>query len=111
MFTTFDNALPVRIVGLGEVTLAELLYTAEIEEKFKELINMHKKLNGEKTTLEECRDAYYLYLENPIEFYREKLREKYERVPEHERMYLGDMDTKDWDYQRILYRPDEKREV
>lgn len=55
--------------------------------------------------------TYYLYLENPIEFYRDKLREKYERVPEHERMYLGDMDTKDWDYQRILYRPDEKREV
>lgn len=52
-----------------------------------------------------------MYLENPIEFYRDKLREKYERVPEHERMYLGDMDTKDWDYQRILYRPDEKREV
>lgn len=111
LFTTFDGDIPIRILGLGEVTLSEPLYAADIEEKCKELIDIHKKLNGEKSAHEECRDAYYLYLENPTEFYREKLREKYERVPEHERMYLGDMDSKDWDYQRILYRPDEKREV
>ncbi|KOR90197.1 DUF7638 domain-containing protein [Paenibacillus solani] len=111
LFTRFDGDIPIRILGLGEVTLSEPLYAAEIEEKFKELIDIHKKLNGEKSTHEECRDAYYLYLETPTEFYRENLREKYERVPEHERMYLGDMDSKDWDYQRILYRPDEKREV
>jgi len=111
LFTTFDGDTPIRILGLGEVMLSEPLYAAEIEEKFKELIDIHKKLNGEKSAHEECRDAYYLYLENPTEFYRENLREKYERVPEHERMYLGDMDSKDWDYQRILYRPDEKREV
>lgn len=111
LFTTFDGALPLSIAGLGEVTLSEPLYAADKEEKFKELIDIHRKLNGEKSAHEECRDAYYLYLENPTEFYREHLREKYERVPEHERMYLGDMDSKDWDYQRILYRPDEKREV
>lgn len=111
LFTTFDGDISIRILGLGEVTLSEPLYAADIEEKCKELIDIHKKLNGEKSAHEECRDAYYLYLENPTEFYREKLREKYERVPEHERMYLGDMDSKDWDYQRILYRPDEKREV
>jgi len=52
-----------------------------------------------------------LYLENPTGFYREHLREKYQRVPEHEPMYLGDMDSKDWDCPRILYRPNEKREV
>lgn len=61
MFTTFDNALPVRILGLGEVTLAEPLYTAEIEEKLKELIDMYKKLNEEKTTLEECRDLLLVF--------------------------------------------------
>ena len=111
LFTAFDNTKSIRILGLGEVSLSKPLYAEEIKEKFKELMDIHKKLNGEKSTLEECRDAYYLYLETPIEFYRENLREKYERVPEHERMYLGDMDTRDWDYQRILYRPDEKREV
>ena len=53
-----------------------------------------------------------------------KQREQYERalkqsalpeipeaVPESERMYLGDMDSKDSDYRRILYYPDKKREV
>lgn len=41
----------------------------------------------------------------------EELRKTYEAVPESQRMYLGDMDTKDWDFIRILYRPDQKREV
>ena len=42
---------------------------------------------------------------------REVLRKAYEAVPESERMYLGDMDSKDSDYRRILYYPDKKREV
>lgn len=110
-FTTFDTTEWISILDLGEVKLSKPQYATSIEEKFKELIDIHKKLNGEKSALEDCREAYYLYLENPSEFYRENLGKKYELVPEHERMYLGDMDSKDSDYQRILYRPNEKREV
>ena len=47
---------------------------------------------------------------DPCDYTKEKLRKAYEAVPEHERMYLGDMDSKDWDYHRILYS-DKKREV
>jgi len=59
---------------------------------------------------EKCREIYYEYLVYPCEDARERLRAAYEAVPEHERMYLGDMDSKDWDYRRILFT-DEKREV
>ncbi|WP_405114378.1 hypothetical protein MHH28_09820 [Paenibacillus sp. FSL K6-1217] len=111
LFTAIDASTPVQILQLGEVTLSESLYSADAEEKLKELHNLHKQLNGEQTAHEACRAAYYAYLENPSEYYREQLRIKYELVPEHERMYLGDMDTKDWDYQRILYHPEETREV
>ncbi|MEK3878390.1 DUF7638 domain-containing protein [Paenibacillus sp. FSL M7-0420] len=110
-FTTMDTPVKVQILQLGEVTLGASLYSADAEEKLKELHNLHKQLNGEQTAHEACRAAYYAYLENPSEYYREQLRIKYELVPEHERMYLGDMDTKDWDYQRILYHPEETREV
>ncbi|MEK3792851.1 hypothetical protein MKX42_14065 [Paenibacillus sp. FSL R7-0204] len=110
-FTTMDTPVTVHILQLGEVTLGEALYSADAQEKLKELHNLHKQLNGEQTAHEACRAAYYAYLENPGEYYREQLRIKYELVPEHERMYLGDMDTKDWDYQRILYHPEETREV
>ncbi|GAA4861525.1 hypothetical protein GCM10023310_46110 [Paenibacillus vulneris] len=110
-FTTYDNPIPITLSDLGEVILSKPLYAANIEEKYKELMDIYKKLNGEKSSLEACREAYYSYLENPSEFYRENLRKKYELVPEHERRYLGDMDSKDSDYRRILYRPNVKREV
>ncbi|OMF96508.1 hypothetical protein [Paenibacillus sp. FSL R7-0337] len=111
LFTTLDVSTPVQLLQLGEVTLGASLYSSDAQEKLKELHNLHKQLNGEQTAHEACRAAYYAYLENPGEYYREQLRIKYELVPEHERMYLGDMDSKDWDYQRILYHPEETREV
>lgn len=109
--TELSEPTSVILPELGEVTLSDGGYAAALEDKRDELIDSHKKLNGVKTSFEECREAYYQYLEDPREYYRQALKEKYERVPEHERMYLGDMDSKDWDYQRIIYRPDEKREV
>ncbi|GBF77761.1 hypothetical protein PA598K_06327 [Paenibacillus sp. 598K] len=110
-FTELNEPTSVILPELGEVTLSDGGYAAALADKRDELIDSHKKLNGVKTSFEECREAYYQYLEDPREYYRQALKEKYERVPEHERMYLGDMDSKDWDYQRIIYRPDEKREV
>lgn len=110
-FTDFDNRITVRILDLGEVNFSSSLYSSKVDEKLKELQNSFKKLNGEQTTHEACRSAYHAYLENPNEFHRELLKTKYELVPEHERMYLGDMDTKDWDYRRIIYSPQHKREV
>ncbi|MCG7406566.1 hypothetical protein MH117_03985 [Paenibacillus sp. ACRRX] len=110
-FTSFDEPTKVMLSDLGEVTFSQVVYSTEIEDKYIELMDIHKKLKGEKTSLEECREAYYQYLEDPIEYYRQNLKVKYELVPEHERIFLGDMDSKDWDYQRIIYRPEEKREV
>ncbi|MNW28900.1 hypothetical protein D3C74_57410 [compost metagenome] len=111
LFTTGAYPLVVSIPELGEVTVTEELYAEIAEDKYKELLDNYKRLKGERTTLEECRDAYHLYLEYPSEFNRERLKTAYEQVPEHMRMYLGDMDTKDADYQRILYSPEDKREV
>ncbi|MNJ52398.1 hypothetical protein D3C77_477300 [compost metagenome] len=82
-----------------------------MEEKYKELLDISSRVKGEKTAIEQCRHIYYNYLEYPTEYTRTKLREAYERVPEHQRMYLGDMDNKDSDYRRIIYHPEEKREV
>ncbi|GKV54476.1 hypothetical protein NCCP2222_04230 [Sporosarcina sp. NCCP-2222] len=110
-FTEFTGSLEVIIGELGEVYFSPVMLAADMKEKQKELTDMYNRLKGEKTTLEICREAYYHYLANPSDFNRDRLKEKYELVPEHERMYLGDMDSKDWDYQRIIYSPNEKREV
>lgn len=111
LFTEFNHPINVSIPELGEMCFSAVLYAADIEDKQKELFDMLNKLKGNKTTLEICREAYYNYLSNPSEYNRVYLKEKYELVPEHERMFLGDMDSKDSDYQRIIYSPSEKREV
>ncbi|SMF78872.1 hypothetical protein SAMN05661091_1624 [Paenibacillus uliginis N3/975] len=111
LFTEFNHPTEVFISELGQVTFSEVLFASNLDEKLKELLDMYTQIKGDKTTLEICREAYFNYLANPSEFNRASLKEKYELVPEHERMYLGDMDSKDLDYQRIIYRSKEKREV
>lgn len=98
------------IKDFAEIEIEKINYFVKKEEKFKEIEGIMRKVCEEKTTLELCREAYFEYLTNPCDYTKDKLRKNYELVPEHERMYLGDMDFKDWDYQRILYS-DEKREV
>lgn len=109
--TEFKTPTKIIIDDFAEVTLGKAIYYTDPEEKYKELLDIHSKLNGKKTSLEKCREAYYSYLEDPSDYAREKLKELYELIPEHERMYLGDMDSKDADYIRIIYYPEDKREV
>ena len=98
------------IKDFAEIEIEKINYFVEKSQKFKEIEDIMKKVCKEETTLELCREAYFEYLADPCNYTKEKLRKAYEAVPEHERIYLGDMDSKDWDYQRILYS-DEKREV
>ncbi len=84
--------------------------TVPSNEKLKEIESIVEKISGGKGLHEKCRKAYFDYLVNPGFETKEFLRKSYEAVPEHERMYLGDMDNKDTDYKRILYT-DRKREV
>ena len=101
----------VIIEGLGELVLCEDGYCCKPEEKIKEIKELALELAGEKDAIDRCRRAHYLYLCDPNDWTRENLRKAYEAVPEHQRMFLGDMDTRDSDFIRILYRPEEKREV
>lgn len=103
----------VIIEGLGRVLLGEthLHYKLPKEEKQKEIQELVSRVSGEKDAHDRCIWAHYAYLTDPSEWNREALRKAYEAVPEHERMYLGDMDTKDRDIVRILEYPDRKREV
>ncbi|AET60489.1 hypothetical protein HPL003_18735 [Paenibacillus terrae HPL-003] len=109
-FVDCTEGARIYLSDFAEVTLtgqSELC----IQNKYDELIDMHIKLQGGKTASEKCEDAYHAYLIYPSDYTRERLKEAYEQVPEHLRMYLGDMDNRDTDYIRIIYHPDEKREV
>jgi len=108
-FTSIENPSEVSCGNLGVLTLVNDGYCVDAEAKLQEIHAEHESLQGHDR-LEICRQAYHKYLEDPERGTREKLRESYERVPEHMRRYLGDMDSHDSDYRRVLYT-EEKREV
>lgn len=101
----------VIIEGIGELLLSKGSYCCKVSEKKKEIKELAIEMAGEKDAIDRCRQAHYLYLCEPTDWARENLRKAYEAVPEHQRMFLGDMDSRDSDFRRILYNPDEKREV
>ncbi len=99
----------ISMPGLGKIS-CEVNGVVDSDEKYKEVEELVGRLSGEESLHEVCRKAYYRYLSNPSNFNKEALRDAYEALPSHTRIYLGDMDTRDTDYKRILYT-EEKREV
>lgn len=96
---------------LGNVKVCLLTNPIAKEERIKEIEQWCVRTAGEDDAAQRCVMAYHDYLEWPTEQKRERLKQLYLAVPEHERMYLGDMDVKDSDYIRIIYHPQRKREV
>jgi len=102
----------VTIEGLGEIFLGPpACGTLPVQEKQGEFHTLLAQAAGEEDALDRCIAAYHSYLTEPDDWHRENLRKLYEAVPAHMRMYLGNMDTRDSDYIRILYHPEQKREV
>ena len=99
-------------VSFGALGSAECktISSTEPSEKFKEIKEKSLRVGNKPDAHERCQRAYHAYLVEPSERNKEQLRKAYEEVPEHERIYLGDMDTRNEDFERILYT-DEKREV
>jgi hypothetical protein len=93
----------VQIYGLGKFSIQSVDGYAKIDEKVLEVKDLIRELKGEPSTIEICRQLHKDYLENPTIKNRERLKEAYENVPEHQRIYVGDMDTKDIEVRIIIY--------
>jgi hypothetical protein len=93
----------VSVYGLGSFRAGPASYVASVQDKVLELEDMQRQLVGEPTTLELCRQAYAAYIAKPTVTYQDLLRTAYERVPEHLRAYVGDMDTRDTAVRMIVY--------
>ncbi len=96
--------------ALGTAECASCYSKVSRKEKLKEIENNSLHVQKKPDAHENCMQAYHAYLTEPSDFNKERLRKAYEAVPEHERCFLGDMDTRDSDFIRILYTND-KREV
>jgi len=96
----------VHIHGLGSFTVAEgedVSDPIDIKDTLLQIKDILSELRGEPSTVDICRKAYKNYLDNPTADNKEKLRDSYESIPEHHKIYVGDMDIKDIQVRMILY--------
>jgi hypothetical protein len=68
-----------------------------------EIADLVAQLNGQPTSSQKCLACYDAFIAAPTVANRDALRKAYEAVPEHNRAYLGDMDTKDIPIRMIIY--------
>lgn len=107
ILTEIPKNAQVEIFALGSFTIAKEIWAEDVENIWQEIHEEIKELNGEKTFFDLCKEAFSVYQKNPTAENKEKLKTAYENVPQHLRMYLGDMDSKDYDYQDIIYGENE----
>ena len=93
----------INIYGLGSFVIEEKSWCRNIKDILGELEETFRKLNNEPTFFELCKKAFAEFKNNPTEENKIKLKEAYEKVPEHQQRYLGDMDTKDTEIRMIIY--------
>jgi hypothetical protein len=92
---------------LGRVQAGEGYWWTEPGERIREAYDILDQLNGRPDAIGRCIEALRAYQSDPSEPKREVLRECYNAVPKHLRMYCGDMDSKDGPIRRILAVEDE----
>ncbi|MGH1438347.1 MAG: DUF7638 domain-containing protein [Lewinella sp.] len=108
VITEISRGSKVMIYGLGEFVTEEVNAAIKVESLFGEIEDAVSELNSKPTTSQTCKSVYDDYLQNPTVQSREVLREAYEKVPEHLKVYiLGDMDVKDIPIRMIIYGEEE----
>jgi uncharacterized protein (TIGR02996 family) len=93
----------VTLDGLGRFQAGEGWWGVKPPERIREASGLLEELNGGPGAIRTCVEAHRAYEADPSPEHREALRRAYEAVPEHRRLFCGDMDSKDWPIRRILY--------
>lgn len=101
--TRVPDGTRIEIHELGAFTVAEEYYVTELEDMLRSVPDLVAKANGRPDSVQRCREALRAYQVAPGDATREALRVAYEAVPAHNRMYVGDMDSKDREVRHIVY--------
>jgi hypothetical protein len=105
--STLAAGTRVEIHGLGSFAIREEQWSTDIHDILLSVPDLVDAANDRPDSVKRCRIAYEAYVADPTESSREALRVAYESVPSHNRMYVGDMDTKDIAVRMIVYGDDE----
>lgn len=100
--TNLNNGERITVLGLGTFIVSEGEGT-DMNSKYNEFVDKYNELRGEEGSIDKCRRIFKEYKETPTLKLKDELKEAYEAVPEHQRIYVGDMDTKDYEVRQIIY--------
>ncbi len=82
----------------------------DIKHKINELADKLRELNGKENSIAKCARIFEEYKVRPSMKLKDELREAYEAVPEHQRIFVGTMDTKDYEVRQVIYGDVVKKE-
>jgi hypothetical protein len=99
----------ITIIGLGSFKIASG-YGIEMKLKLDELADKLGELNGRENSIAKCARIFGEYKKHPTKKTKEELKEAYEAVPEHRRIFVGTMDTKDYEVRQVIYGDIVKKE-
>ena len=78
--------------------------------KIKELTDKLNELKGGENSIAKCARIFEEYKQNPTKKLRDELKVAYEAVPEHQRIFVGTMDTKDYEVRQVVYGDEAKKQ-
>jgi hypothetical protein len=93
----------VVVPGLGSFVAAADFGRLTPQDRILELEDKLREMRGRLSIVILVRRAFRGYQRRPTAKRKERLRELYERVPTHMRIYCGDMDTLDLEIRAVLY--------
>lgn len=99
----------VTILNLGSFKIVSGS-GVDIKSKMNELIDKFNELNGKENSIAKCARIFSEYKQNPTRRLRDELKVAYEAVPEHQRIFVGTMDTKDYEVRQVIYGDIVKKE-
>ncbi|PSK87446.1 DUF7638 domain-containing protein [Taibaiella chishuiensis] len=107
--TTLDPGETVTILNLGSFKIVSGA-GVDILDKLNELTDKFRELNGQENSITKCARIFEAYKATPTLQLKNELKEAYEAVPEHQRMFVGNMDTKDYEVRQVIYGDSIKKE-
>jgi len=92
----------VTILRLGSFKIKS---GSGVEMKFKlnEFKDKLNELNGRENSIAKCARIFEKYKQNPTTKLRDELKLAYEDIPEHRRIFVGTMDTQDYEVRQVIY--------
>ena len=109
LITELNIGENITILGLGSFTIKSG-QGVNIAFKYNEFADKYSQLNGNEDSISKCARIFAAYKLNPTIELKQQLKKAYEEVPEHRRMFVGDMDTKDYEVRQIIYGNIAKKE-